>query len=201
MTNPKITTLLFDYCGIFGPDSDDWSSYRGFAILSRLTNPELDALWDTYWPTISIGQQKLLDFMEAVATKSPTPAPPAQLLDTYLHDMTQNQAVINWAQELRHQGKKLIVLSNETHEAMAYKVARFNLAAVFHGWYASADIGMTKRNPQAFLYVLKEQSLTPSEVLFVDDRAHNVTMAKSLGLQGVHFQNLEQARAEVANYL
>ena len=45
---------------------------------------------------------------------------------------------------------------------------------------------MRKPNAEVFEHVLKEQQLDPAKTLFIDDSAHHIRAAKSLGINTVH---------------
>ena len=59
---------------------------------------------------------------------------------------------------------------------------------LFDGTYYSHEIGDRKPNPGAFLAVMKDASLIPSETLFVDDLKANTDAAMQLGLNVLHIQ-------------
>ena len=51
--------------------------------------------------------------------------------------------------------------------------------------YYSYEIGLRKPDLEAYEFVLKENNLTPSKTLFIDDSEPNVESAKKAGMQGV----------------
>ncbi|CAN5177127.1 HAD family phosphatase [soil metagenome] len=52
--------------------------------------------------------------------------------------------------------------------------------------YYSHQLGLRKPYPTSFLHILNEQSLKPSETLFIDDTLSNIEGAKQAGLQVIH---------------
>ncbi len=196
-----IKAIIFDYNGLFGPDSDDWTSYRSIPVLTGLSEEELHELFDESWSTISIGRENLIDFFARVAAKSRKKITREQLLQAYLTDIIVYEEVLNFAKKLKEKGLQLFILSNETKEAMDFKLDKYHLNLVFDKVYCSADIGMTKRNPDAFKLVLDEQKLNPQETLFVDDRSHNVDTAKSFGMRGIIYKDFQQFEKELTKYL
>ena len=51
----------------------------------------------------------------------------------------------------------------------------------------SADIKVSKPNPEFFNYLLKKHSLDPKECFFIDDLPHNIHGANTLGIDGYLF--------------
>lgn len=65
----------------------------------------------------------------------------------------------------------------------------------FSKLYFSHQMGMRKPDPEIFQYVLREQHLQASEVLFIDDSVANVQTAIALGMHGFVYdptKNFEQ---------
>lgn len=56
------------------------------------------------------------------------------------------------------------------------------LEKTFHKTYYSHEIGLRKPHGEAFEYILKEQNLSPEEVVFIDDSIQHVEGAKSIGI-------------------
>ncbi len=55
----------------------------------------------------------------------------------------------------------------------------------FDRTYYSHEIGFRKPSNEPYEYVVKENNLSPSEILFIDDSTQNIEAAKNLGLQTV----------------
>lgn len=64
-------------------------------------------------------------------------------------------------------------------------VGEGSLHDYFDKIYYSHEIGFRKPDKKAYEYVLKENNLSPSETLFIDDSIQNIDAALSLGLQTV----------------
>lgn len=66
--------------------------------------------------------------------------------------------------------------------------------------YYSFQVGKRKPNREALELVVKENQLTPSETLFVDDSLDNVIAARDLGLHALHI-NREQSLIEIEQWI
>ncbi len=61
----------------------------------------------------------------------------------------------------------------------------------FHKEFTSFQIGSIKRDTNTFKKVIENLSVSPEEVLFVDDNEKNVEVAKSLGIQTIIYSTYE----------
>jgi putative hydrolase of the HAD superfamily len=91
-----------------------------------------------------------------------------------------------------------IYLLSNTNELHMHAVHRsWNTASekpmsdYFNHIYLSHEIGMRKPNVDIFEYVCRENSLNPSETLFIDDSIQHIEGAKSCGLQTFHLTDFE----------
>lgn len=63
---------------------------------------------------------------------------------------------------------------------------------LFEKAYYSCRFGMRKPNPEAFLKIIEENDLIPSETLFIDDSFQHVEGARKAGLNGYHLRHPER---------
>ncbi|MEO5782167.1 MAG: HAD-IA family hydrolase, partial [Ginsengibacter sp.] len=87
---------------------------------------------------------------------------------------------------------KLYLLSNTNsiHHTVFNKIfdneiGKGSLNDYFDKAYYSHEIHHRKPGNEAYVYVLKENNLAPSETLFIDDSIQNIEAAKQLGLQTI----------------
>ena len=102
--------------------------------------------------------------------------------------------------DLRREGRKIFLLSNdnELHEFDAE--ARFVAAtsgvvgapptftSVFDKVYWSHRVGMRKPGREVFELIVRENGLTASRTLFIDDSEQHIVGARELGMQTYHHQ-------------
>jgi HAD superfamily hydrolase (TIGR01509 family) len=62
---------------------------------------------------------------------------------------------------------------------------------MFDAIVISGEVGMRKPEPEIFGHVLDLLGVSAADTVFVDDLAHNVEAAESLGLVGVHHTSYE----------
>ena len=102
-------------------------------------------------------------------------------------------ARIEILKQLRRSGKRLFLLSNinETHElevARKFESLGYgkSLEGLFDRVYFSHRIGKRKPSHDAFQTILSENTLNPSQTLFIDDSIQHITAARALGIDALH---------------
>jgi glucose-1-phosphatase len=88
---------------------------------------------------------------------------------------------------------KLFLLSNTNiihrqafNKIFETQIGKGSLNHFFEKAYFSYEIGCRKPDAGAYEYVLKENNLSPSETLFIDDSLENIEGAKNSGMQVIH---------------
>ncbi len=106
---------------------------------------------------------------------------------------------ISLIRRLRQKSKKVFLLSNinELHEHAVEKRFRElgeknNFLKEFDKGYYSHKIGLRKPNREIFEFVIDQHSLQPNKTLFIDDSAHHVEGARSVGINSIHLDNGRQ---------
>lgn len=180
-----IKNIIFDFGDIFiNLDKEavfiELAKY-GFTTLT----PELD--------TIAKGYEQGLMSSEDFISKLTTIFPEANkteiktawnsiLLDFPLRRLTFLE---NLAKENNY---RLFLLSNTNEIHISYVVETFGkenfqrFKNCFEQFYLSHEIQLRKPNADIYEYVLKQNSLTPSETLFIDDTKENTDAAEKLGI-------------------
>lgn len=87
--------------------------------------------------------------------------------------------------------------TNDTHFELNIKQQLFR---DFKKVYASSKIKVAKPNKRAFLVVLRDNSLNPREVLFIDDNLKNLAAARKLGMKTLFFKNNKQFFRDIKKY-
>lgn len=103
-------------------------------------------------------------------------------------------------EDLTAAGLPLALLSNAPDE-LAEAIGALPIAAHFGQLIFSCQLKLAKPDPRCYSTALARLGASAGDVIFIDDRAENVTAAAALGLLSVHFTSPEAVRAAVANRL
>ncbi len=103
-------------------------------------------------------------------------------------------STLAWIQELKQEGFPLYCLSNMPPDHEAYLRERYDFWGLFDGIVTSHRVGLVKPEPEIFRHLLRTYKLDPQTCVFIDDGQANIRVAGEIGIHGVHFTGIEEAR-------
>lgn len=95
-----------------------------------------------------------------------------------------DEPLMDYIQELRRQGTKCFVGTNNEKYRLNYLLNELGFAKSFDKVYGSGEMGFKKPDHQFFEYIIKDQKLKKNEVVFWDDDPENVDSANDYGIRG-----------------
>jgi putative hydrolase of the HAD superfamily len=120
-----------------------------------------------------------------------------RVVDGVPHELQPIGQSVALLAELRDAGRELFFLSNMP----APYAAHLRQANAFIGWFAdgvfSAHVQHIKPEREIFELAARRFGADPGELLFLDDHAPNVDMARALGWNALRFADAAQARNEM----
>ena len=106
--------------------------------------------------------------------------------------------VEDWMKELKEEGLHIYLLSNFPRNLFRKEEAtKLTFMPYVDGKIISSYVRMIKPDREIYECLLDTFSLKAEECVFLDDRARNVEAAKALGINGIVFENHEQAKCEL----
>ena len=93
----------------------------------------------------------------------------------------------------------LYYLSNMPEPYARTLEEKYDFLQWFDGGIFSGDVKHIKPDPAIYQLLQARYALAPGQTLFIDDLKANVTMAQSLGWQGIHFESSQQLREALAS--
>ncbi len=72
---------------------------------------------------------------------------------------------------------------------------------IFKRIFSSEEIGLSKKDPEAYEYISSQIGKTPDEVLFVDDSEANIEAAKQARMNVVLYKDLKELREKIKEIL
>ncbi len=108
---------------------------------------------------------------------------------------------LEWVRALaRKKACRLFTLNNESKELHENRVRTFGLDTIFQGFLTSCYLGQAKPDEGIYIAALGIACCERDQAVFIDDRLLNVEPAHALGLNAVHYQNLDQLRAALREF-
>ena len=187
--NP-VKAVLFDYGMVLSgpPDPAAWQRIR------TITNLDEEPLHREYWAHRHDYDRGTLTgeaFWHKAAAGAGivlTPQQVAELIDADTDLWSQiNQPMLDWAQRLQRAGIRTGILSN-IGDAMTTGLTRR------HAWLKAFDhhtwsYALKLAKPELEIYRAAAEGLAtpPANILFIDDRAENITAAQAAGMQAIQY--------------
>lgn len=103
----------------------------------------------------------------------------------------------DWVCELKKKGYHIYILSNYGEDNFSYVKNEFQFLKYVDGAVISYQEKCIKPDPKIYETLLNRYNLTAKECVFIDDLPANIAMAKQLGIQGIVFTSLKQAKKEL----
>jgi epoxide hydrolase-like predicted phosphatase len=126
--------------------------------------------------------------------------------EIYFEALHANEPVIELMREAKAAGHRMALLTNNVREWEPYWRTMLPVDEIFEIVVDSAFVAMRKPEPEIYELTVSRMrehdagalgDLEPAECLFLDDIEINCDAARELGMTAVHFQENDQAIAEV----
>lgn len=108
------------------------------------------------------------------------------LKDNYINNLIMNGEFIAYLRTISIKFK-IVAMSNsiKTHSDFNYKNAVYD---AFDELYLSNEMGLKKPDINYFNHVIKKLEIEPWQLLFIDDNATNIKVARKIGIRTIHFK-------------
>jgi putative hydrolase of the HAD superfamily len=125
-----------------------------------------------------------------------------QFAEIYFKALHPNEPMIDLMRELKGQGYRMAMLTNNVREWEPRWRSMLPVDEVFELVVDSAFVDMRKPDHEIYELTLERLGGTPAEeCLFVDDIEHNIDAARELGMSAVHYREPDQAIADIRSAL
>jgi putative hydrolase of the HAD superfamily len=189
-----LTHVFFDIGGVLGTNAWD-REQRAHAVERFGLDHEFESRHQEVVGEFEAGRLTLHDYLESVIFYCPRPFTREEIVAFMFSQSEPFPESLDIARELsRRPGLHLMTLNNESAELNLHRIAAFGLREMFTAFLSSCWLGVRKPQPVIFERALHIAQVKPERAVFVDDREQNLTPAKALGLQTVHFTSAEGLR-------
>ena len=89
---------------------------------------------------------------------------------------------------------KVIAVNNEARELNDFRIQHYKLDQLFDAFVSSCYVHLSKPDVEILHMACGIAHASPSNILYVDDRLLFVEVARSFGINGYHFEELEDAK-------
>lgn len=195
-----IDTIVFDIGQVLAQFR--WQEYLkelGFEedIQKQVADATVLSKW---WSEVDRGLEKM-EFEAAMIADHP------ELAEELLLFFEKIEAIITTypyaeplLKRLKEQGYKIYLLSNFGNFYFHQNLPKFTFRKYVDGELISYQIRSIKPEPMIYETLLTRFHLNPEQIAFLDDNPKNVEAARKIGMNGIVFENLEQALEELKKF-
>ena len=109
----------------------------------------------------------------------------------------QTEGIYEFMQELKTEGFHLFGLTNWSYELFPRTVDMYPAFSLLEDYVISGKERILKPDREIYLRLLNRFGLKAEECIFLDDVQANVDGANAVGIHGIRFENVSQARSAV----
>ena len=149
-----------------------------------------------YVTELALGKMSKKQFFHTVARDLAFDGTYEEFAEIWSDIFTPIEPMVALAESLKTRVPRL-VLSNTNAIHIDFVLERFPFLNDFDAHVFSHEVGLLKPDAAIYLYTLGKYGLTAGRTIFIDDMAANADAARRVGMQAVHFQDFDQARAEL----
>jgi putative hydrolase of the HAD superfamily len=117
--------------------------------------------------------------------------------EIYFEALDPNPPMIDLMYELKAAGYRMAMLTNNVREWEPLWRSMLSVDEIFETVVDSGFVGCRKPESKIYALTLERIALPPEACLFVDDVLVNCEGAEKAGIRAVHFQDNDQAIAEI----
>ncbi len=201
----EIRCVAFDFGGVLAYFITR-ETVEEMAQLAQVTYDDFhDVMWSHRWE-LDLGEHTYRQYWANVLRECNSPANLDDVVEQLTHlDVTgfgkMNQKMLNWAQSLKDNSYRTIIISNmspETYEALKADPSWLNS---FDEAIISGLIKINKPDTGIYEKAIRKAGVDASQILFLDDVEKNIVGAEKMGINVHHFSDTDALLAELeANY-
>lgn len=181
-----ITTLFLDIGGVLLTNAWDQGTRKGAAEKFHLDYEEMNERHHLTFDTFEEGKLSLKDYLDRVVFYEPRPFSYEEFIE-FVH--SQSEALpdmidlVCGLKERYH--LQVAAVSNEGRELNTYRVEKFRLREFIDFFIVSSFIHIRKPDEDIYRIALDVSQVQPDQVIYIDDRAMFVEVARTLGIEGI----------------
>ncbi len=200
--NEKIRAIIWDLGGVILRTEDlshreKWEKRFGleaWGLANLIFRSETSQL-------ASIGQASVDDIWNSIQEKLGLVDEDLEQLkkDFFIGDRI-DESLLTFIRKLKH-SYRTGMITNAWPDIRHWIENEWKIANAFDHILISAEVGITKPDPEIYALSLQSLNVQPDEAIFIDDFIENIEGAKAVGMHVIQFQNHEQVKVELKETL
>lgn len=194
-TPPKITTLFLDIGGVLLTNGWDQNIRKHTAETFKIDFNEMDERHHLTFDTYEEGKLSLDVYLNRVVFYQERSFSRQEFKQFMFAQSAAHEDMIELMRSLKNQYHlQIAAVSNEGRELTVFRVQQFKLKTFIDFFVSSCFVHYRKPDEDIFRIALDIAQVNPDQVVYIDDRAMFVEIARNLGINGIIHREFEATR-------
>jgi putative hydrolase of the HAD superfamily len=200
MSQPKpITSLFLDIGGVLLTNGWDHNMRQTAAEKFDLAYEEMNERHHLTFDTYEEGKLTLDAYLDRVVFYQERTFSRVDFKEFMFAQSQPYPEMIQLVRDLKARyGLKVAAVSNEGRELTVYRIRTHSLGEFIDFFVSSCFVHYRKPDEDIYRMALDIAQVSPSEVVYIDDRAMFVQVARGLDIRGIHHTSFETTRDALA---
>ena len=197
--HPRITCVFVDVGGVLLTNGWDHHARRRAVAKFNLDLAEMEERHRLVFEIHEEGKLTFEEYLSLVVFYEKRPFTRAQFRRFMCEQSKPYLDMIALLVQLRAQGLKIVVVSNESRELNAFRIRTFGLAKFVDSFISSCFVGLRKPDANIFQLALDIAQTPAHQVLYIENTPMFVQIAESIGIKSILHTDYESTRAQLAS--
>lgn len=188
--------LFLDVGGVLMTNGWDHVLRKKTAEAFEVEFDEMTSRHQLIFDTYETGKLTFDDYLKRIIFFKDRSFTLSDVKEFILNSVRPYEDMIAYIREIKQKfNLKVGVVSNEGREIAVDRIQRFDLPSFVDFFIVSSFVHYRKPDADIYRLAIDVVQVPPSNIVYIDDRALLIEVAKGFGLQGIHHQRLESTRA------
>jgi putative hydrolase of the HAD superfamily len=199
MKHPGITCVFVDVGGVLLTNGWDHHARRRAVAKFKLDWAEMEERHRLVFEIHEEGKLTFEEYLSLVVFYEKRPFTRAQFRRFMCEQSKPHPDMIAMLVQLKAQGLKIAVVSNESLELNAYRIRTFGLAKFVDSFISSCFVHLRKPDANIFRLALDIAQTPAHQVLYIENTPMFVQIAEGLGIRSILHRDCESTRARLVS--
>jgi len=196
----KIRTLFLDIGGVLLTNGWDRHARKRAIDKFGLDEEEVGERHHLTFDTYEEGKLSLDQYLDRVIFHEPRKFTKYDFRQFMLSQSQPLPDMMDYIRRLKAaHGLKTVAVSNEGRELNEYRIREYRMDDILDAFVSSCFVHFRKPDEDMFRMALDISQTPPEEVVYIDDRAMFVEIARGFGIHGIVHKDLATTRRELEN--
>ncbi len=197
--NSRIEALFLDLGGVLLTNGWDHAMRERAAARFHLDLADMNERHHLTFDTYEEGKLSLDEYLSRVVFFEPRPFPRDEFVAFMFAQSQPFPEMIELVKKLKSRyGLKIAAVSNEGRELALYRIKQFALGEFIDFFIVSSFVHFRKPDHDIFCMALDIAQMQPDQIVYIEDRAMFVQVAKELGMHGIRHTDVQSTRQQLA---